>query len=162
MPVAVLMTPFAEWLQSEMDRRGVNKSQLAAYIGTKPSVVGAWFTEDRIPSTPMCARLASYLHLPEEAVLRRAGHLPPVPDDDSSERQSPIPPWLITVFEPLTPHERDVVAKIAEETAHGLLQLREARSAPEAPPTDESPPPPAPPQAPRRSRRTPGRQGDTE
>lgn len=76
--LAVLaMTPFAEWLETRMRARGITKSQLAAFIGSKPSTVGAWFTDDRIPSPEMCQRLAGYFGIPLEDVMRSAGHLPP-------------------------------------------------------------------------------------
>jgi DNA-binding XRE family transcriptional regulator len=117
MAVATLMTPFAEWLESEMRTRRVNKSQLAAYIDSRPQTVGAWFTDDRLPSTDLCRRLADYLHEPYEAVLRRAGHLPAGP----VEQAPSLPGWLSEVLDQLT--ERELRAVKASAVA--LLELRE-------------------------------------
>lgn len=142
------MTAFAQWLQLRMDARGVNQSQLAAYLETKPSTVGAWFTDDRLPSTAFCWRLAKYLHEPIETVLRAAGHLPPL---DTPEPEVEIIEELGVVLRTFTPQEQRRFALPAIELAAQLL--RETRAEYEAvPPADEAPPHPgdAPP------RRRPG------
>lgn len=113
------MTRFADWLETEMRMRGINKSQLAAYLDTSGSTVGAWFNDDRLPSTAMCRELARVLHVPVEQVLQLAEHLSegPIPAQE-------LPGWLTAVLEKLSLDELRVV----DATARGLLRVREEPS----------------------------------
>ncbi len=83
------VTKFAEWIGQELERRGLNQSQLAARIGLGSSAVNGWFTKGAIPGPRTCVRLAEFLHLPPEDVLQRAGHLPAPRDarDDPRPRE---------------------------------------------------------------------------
>ncbi len=71
------MTPFAEWMTKQMERRRMNQSQVATYIGLRPSGVNAWFTRDTIPTPATCAKLAELFHVTIDEVLAVAGHLAP-------------------------------------------------------------------------------------
>lgn len=62
-----------------MDRRRLNQSQVAEYVGLRPSGVNAWFSRGSIPKPETCRKLADYFKLPIDDVLRAAGHLPPEP-----------------------------------------------------------------------------------
>ncbi|MBK7086902.1 MAG: helix-turn-helix transcriptional regulator [Flavobacteriales bacterium] len=61
MPVAVLVRPFAVWLDRQMKDHRINQSQLAAYLDTSPSVVSAWLKGGVLPKPEMCAGLARVL-----------------------------------------------------------------------------------------------------
>lgn len=131
-----LMTRFAEWLDGELVTRRLNRSQLAAYLGSRPSTVGAWFTEDRIPSTALCAGLARVLHVPVEQVLRIAGHLP---ESDSPDAEPEIVPELRYELSRLTPGEQRRLVRAVEL----VLELREEKGGYDAaPPSPPSSPPP--------------------
>ena len=126
--MAATMTLFSDWLGQELSRRGSNRAKLAAGIDSKPQTISAWFNEGRIPSPEFCRRVARYLHVPEESVLRIAGHLSA---DDAPEEPS-LPAWLESLLTELDDFELHVV----EDTARGLLRLREERARYEAnPPT---------------------------
>lgn len=136
MPVALFVTPFAEWLDGELRARGWNQSQLAAYMGKRQQTISSWFTDDRIPQSDMCLSLAEVLRVPAEFVLQKAGHLPA----DYQFAEPELPAWLTQHLEKLTEDELRVV----DATARGLLAVREEREAYEANrPAPPEPPPPA-------------------
>lgn len=120
------MTPFAAWLQTQMrlNNFGQNRSKLARYLETGPSTVRAWFEMDVIPRPPMCKRIAEVLKVPEEEVLRIAGHL-------SADHPGPgdaLPSWLRDLL-PLLTQLDETESLVLEYSARGLLELREARAA---------------------------------
>lgn len=148
---AALMTPFAQWVDSRMKARGINQSQLAAYIDSTPSTVGAWFTKDQNASPELCWRLARYLHEPIETVLRAAGHLPPATEP---EPEIEIIPELGVMLRTFTPQEQRRFALPAIELAAQLL--RETR-APYAADQEAEAAPPRPAGEPPRRRQRPSR-----
>ena len=134
MPVAILMTPFAEWLEGELRARSWSRSYLAATIDKRPQTIYTWFNDDTIPSPELCQALARVLHVAPELVLQKAGHLPP----EAEVPEQPLPGWLIEVLEKLHPDDLRVVAA----TARGLLEVREEKGQYEAQaPTDPEAPP---------------------
>lgn len=136
MPLAVLMKPFAEWLEAELAARSMTQAKLAAYMGTGPSVVNAWLKGRTRPSTELCAALSRVLHIPYEVVLEQAGHGNP----DAPIPEPELPGWLTEILEKLNLDELRVV----DATARGLLRVREEPSTYEAsPPAAPPPPPPA-------------------
>lgn len=68
-------TGFAAWLGELLARRGISQSQLAAYIGMRPSAVSDWLAGKKRPAPASLRRLAAYAGVPAEEVLRIAGHL---------------------------------------------------------------------------------------
>lgn len=68
-----------------MDRRGLNQSQLAAYLEVHPSSVNAWVKGTSEPSPSSCAKLADLFHEPLAKVYALAGH--PSPDYVPSARE---------------------------------------------------------------------------
>lgn len=133
------MTPFAEWLEMRMRARGISKSQLAAFIGSRPSTVGAWFTHDAIPGTEMCQKLAGYFGVPLEDVMRAAGHLPP-----STRRvEEEIIPELQIRIRRYSPEEQRRWLLPAIELAQTLREpMEDAAGDPPARDDDEPPAPP--------------------
>lgn len=119
MATGVSMTAFADWLQTELDHRGWNQSRLAAYMGKRQQTVSAWFNDDRIPSPALCEILARTLRIPIDEVMRRAGHLPPSAEEDSSPE---IIPELRAVLAEMTPEEQRRFAQPAIALAQSLVQ----------------------------------------
>jgi DNA-binding XRE family transcriptional regulator len=141
---------FADWLRRQMDLAGFggNQSKLAAYLGTRPSTVNAWFTRGAVPSVVLCHRLAKVLRVPVDDVLRAAGH----PVSEPAETSSSLPSWLPSML-PLLEQLTDSEAMVLAETARGLLRLREERARYEA----QQPPAPQPPPAAEPAAPQPGR-----
>lgn len=135
--VAVLaMTPFAEWLETRMRSRGITKSQLAAFIGSRPSTIGAWFTHDAIPSTDLCQKLAGYFGVPLEDVMRAAGHLPPA----RITVEETIIPELQLRIRRFSPEDQRRYLLPAIELAQTLREPRAGEEAEPQGPDDEEPP----------------------
>lgn len=135
--LAVLaMTPFAEWLETRMRARGITKSQLAAFIGSRPSTIGAWFTHDAIPSTDLCQKLAGYFGVPLEDVMRAAGHLPPA----RVTVEETIIPELQLRIRRFSPEDQRRYLLPAIELAQTLREPREGEEAEPTAPDDEEPP----------------------
>lgn len=151
--VVALMTPFAEWLQRELDVRRINRSQLAAYMGRPSQTVSSWFNDDRIPRPDLCRDIAQALGMPLHEVLVAAGHWRTADGITfaHAEGTAALPAWLTEVLAPLDEHEM----KVVRATAQGLLLLREEREAAGAPDMPEEPISPAP--APRPHRPGPRR-----
>lgn len=108
---------FAEWLTAELTRRKLTRPQLAAYTGAASQTVNAWFTQDRLPSSDLCGKIAEVLHIPVEEVFIRAGHLA----EDHVYQQPDMPGWLTAALEGLEDWELQVVAA----TARGLREARQ-------------------------------------
>lgn len=68
-----------------MRLRRLNQSQVATYIGMRPSGVNVWFSRGSIPNPQTCIKLAEFLKVPAETVLRLAGHLPPEDEPSFAE-----------------------------------------------------------------------------
>lgn len=114
------MTPFAEWMTKQMERRRLNQSQVATYIGLRPSGVNAWFTRDTIPTPATCAKLAELFHVTIDEVLAVAGHLvPQAPVEGAIDEQ------VRQALARMTPEEQREFALPAIELAE--VFLRQAR-----------------------------------
>ena len=57
-----------------MDRRDLNQSQVAAYIGVEAATVNRWVLNKTTPSPSSCAKLAELFGEPVEKVYQLAGH----------------------------------------------------------------------------------------
>ena len=73
---------FQEWLQQELNERDWTYADLAdrAHIGK--STISMIMSEVRNPGSETCRAIARALTLPPEIVFRKAGLLPPTPDDE--------------------------------------------------------------------------------
>lgn len=107
--LAVQMTAFSDWLAGELARRGSNRAKLAAGIESKSQTVAAWFNEGRIPSPEFCRKVARYLHVPEEDVLRLAGHLSGEVASDAE-----MPDWA-SMLPSLTPKDAEFVGRLVAD-----------------------------------------------
>ena len=61
-----------------MRRRKRLPSQLAADLGVSHATVSRWLSDQDVPSTRSCQKLAEYSGVPVEKVLSIVGHLPTV------------------------------------------------------------------------------------
>jgi len=80
------MESLADWLQARMNRRGMNQSQMAAYLDTTPSTVNRWLQGKSVPNPESCRRLSDLFHEPLAKVYELAGH--PSPDYVPEPRQA--------------------------------------------------------------------------
>lgn len=111
-----------ELLSEALARRKLSERALSQYLGVSSNAVNAWRRGLRTPDPESCQRIASYLGLPLEDVLRAAGH--PAP----ASEPTPDPPWLSSLVAEmrsirLTPEEAEVLGV----TLRGLLALRQER-----------------------------------
>lgn len=71
------VSEFAEWLDTEIERRGISKRQAATQAGLNPGTLSGIINTGRI-SYVSALKIARLFRMPEEAVLARAG----LSDDD--------------------------------------------------------------------------------
>lgn len=66
-----------EFVRVELERRQLSQNALARAVGVDPPTVSRWLHPETpmVPSPESCGRLAEYLGLAPEDVLRAAGHL---------------------------------------------------------------------------------------
>lgn len=66
---------FADYLKGLMEQRRVGSQRaVATYIGATPTAVSRWLAGKHKPEPEYCRRIAVYFRVPEEEVLRAAGH----------------------------------------------------------------------------------------
>lgn len=70
---------FGRWLQRQLDRRELTKSDFARALDRAPARVSEWLNGDRVPSTRSCDLIADALSVDLDTVLAVAGHRP-MPD----------------------------------------------------------------------------------
>jgi transcriptional regulator with XRE-family HTH domain len=63
------------FLRELMRRRKLLPSQLAVELGVSHATMHRWLTDEDIPSTKACRRLAEYAGIPVQEVLATAGHI---------------------------------------------------------------------------------------
>ncbi len=80
------MTPLAQWLWGELQRRKESAREASLGAGLSHASIHR-FLAGRRPSPDSCRKLARYFQVPEEFVLQLAGHISPPPDQDIFLRQ---------------------------------------------------------------------------
>jgi len=76
------MDKFAEWVNSEVERRGWSFRETARRAGLSATAVSQVVGGQANPGLDFCIGLARALKIPPEQVLRRAGLLPPRAEGD--------------------------------------------------------------------------------
>lgn len=66
---------FSEYLRRILDRHQVRQGAAAKYVGVSDATMSRWLGDKSIPDPPQCRRIAEHFHIPEQEVLRAAGHL---------------------------------------------------------------------------------------
>jgi len=110
--------PIVSFLQNLMGRRKRLPSQLAADLGVSHTTVKRWLSEDDIPNTWSCQKLAEYSGVPVEKILSLTGHLPRIAETilpkwpefrEYAQRKYPheLDEDLITMIEDLIERRRE-------------------------------------------------------
>jgi transcriptional regulator with XRE-family HTH domain len=89
---------FSQWLQEQMNERGLSQSDLARLAGVTRSSINGILVGTRGPGPDLCNAIARGLKLPPEVVFRAAGLLPPKPNaeptvEEASYKLSQLPDW---------------------------------------------------------------------
>ena len=95
---------FAEWLQSEIDRRGWSQSDCARACDLNRAVINKLLNGKCKPQPATLTAIARGFKIPVETAYRAAGYLPPNPDLDDSTQQ------LIHIFKSIQSIQRRTTA----------------------------------------------------
>lgn len=79
---------FITWLNNELDKLGWNYSELARRSGLTTSGVSVFVTRQRNPTWHFCAKIARALDFSEDFVFRKAGLLPPLPQETAEIQET--------------------------------------------------------------------------
>jgi transcriptional regulator with XRE-family HTH domain len=75
------MNEFSEWLLEEIEKRGLNYSEIGRRGGPSHARISQVVSGDK-PGLDFCTDLARAFRISPESVLRRAGHIPPKPEEE--------------------------------------------------------------------------------
>ena len=95
---------FAEWLQSEIDKRGWSQSDCARACELNRAVINKLLNSKSKPQPVTLIAIARGFKLPVETAYRAAGLLPPTNDSDETTRE------LIHIFQSLQSPQRKATA----------------------------------------------------
>src|SRR5690348_18807 len=91
------MPKFSEWLNEQIQRKGIGINQLASYTGLSPSTISKARLDQRRPEPETVIRLAKYFQVDEDWLLAVAGHRSGVdPEQEWSKVQNPQLRALLT------------------------------------------------------------------
>ena len=99
--VIMFLMEFSEWLQNEMDNRGLSQNKVAKMAGISQGAIAHIINGRRNPGVDVCEGIAYAFKLPPEYVFRKAGLLPPVRD------RNPTDDELLYLFDQLSENEQD-------------------------------------------------------
>jgi len=103
---------FSEWLQIELDKRGLNQSQLAKMAGISRGTISNIMNENRGIGEDSLLSIAKGLKLPAITVLRAAGILPEEPE------YIPLLDEWDAIFYELTTEDQQEILEIARMKAN--------------------------------------------
>jgi transcriptional regulator with XRE-family HTH domain len=95
---------FAEWLQSEIDKRGWSQSDCARACELNRAVINKLLNGKSSPQPVTLIAIARGFKIPPETAYRAAGLLPPNTDSDETTRE------LIHIFQSLQSPQRRATA----------------------------------------------------
>ena len=95
---------FAEWLQSEIDKRGWSQSDCARACELNRAVINKLLNGKSRPQPATLMSIARGFKIPVETAYRAAGLLPPSSDGDETTRE------LIHIFQSLQSPQRRATA----------------------------------------------------
>lgn len=95
-----MRTPFAVWLNQEIESRGWKPKDFSDQVGTSKATVSRWLSGKNQPTLHV-ADVARALQLPIEVIYQRMGERPGQlpPDQGQKERESK----LLTIYRRLPP-----------------------------------------------------------
>ena len=98
------------WIWRELDERGWSARYLGRQLEVSYTHAARLANEEQPLTTEMCKRLASVFEMTEEDVMRKAGHLSPLPDGyDRLDEQR-----LVELYRALSLGERGQLMRFAE------------------------------------------------
>ena len=95
---------FAEWLQSEIDKRGWSQSDCARAADLNRAVINKLLNGKCKPQPTTLLAIARAFRMPAETAYRAAGLLPPSPDLDDSTAE------LVYIFNSIQSPQRKTTA----------------------------------------------------
>jgi transcriptional regulator with XRE-family HTH domain len=84
----------ADQIRDEMQKRGLTQSMAAEELGVPQSILNRWLSGQHVPSAQHCPRVAAFLGISREEVMRMAGHWEDEPDDEA-KGQRRDPEWEV-------------------------------------------------------------------
>jgi transcriptional regulator with XRE-family HTH domain len=106
-----------EWIQENLAERGWSQSELARRSNLSSTTISDVLSGSAKPGFNFCKGVAQALGVPTEEVLRKAGLLPPEPEETTTTRE------LMRSFSQLTVEEQRMVI----EMIHGLYERRKRK-----------------------------------
>jgi transcriptional regulator with XRE-family HTH domain len=82
-PIYMRKENFIDWLEKQLREREWTQADLARNGSMNQSVISNLVNGKRNPGKDVCVAIARALHLPPEEVFRRAGLLPPKPEENA-------------------------------------------------------------------------------
>jgi transcriptional regulator with XRE-family HTH domain len=73
---------FSEWLEREIERRGLSQAELAREAKVTRAAINGVLTGARGPGKDLCLAIARAFKIPPEVVFQKAGLLPDRPEQD--------------------------------------------------------------------------------
>jgi transcriptional regulator with XRE-family HTH domain len=124
---------FIAWLEEEMEQRRWQKSDLSRASGISHSAISLVLSGDRGIGPDFCNGIARAFRIPPEEVFRRAGILPPLPEEDDELRRQLVERFIRLPIEKRREVLSYVIWKIQEsrlEDMPGLADNGTDRSVP--------------------------------
>lgn len=125
MPMGNLIE-FAEWLKKEMEKRGLRQVDLARRTGIGTGQISRILNMERGVGPESAVAIARALKIPPETVFRKAGLLPPAPDEPLDH--TPKVREIVHLYEQLEDRDQDEVLAIVRTIVEEKL-LRYAQQA---------------------------------
>lgn len=112
-----MVNEFITWLTKELNDRGWTNSELARRSELVPSTVSMVISGKTNPGLEFCLGVARAFGLPPEAVLRKAGLLPPLPAAVEGEQE------VIGILRTLTAGQRNIILSMLRALAPQVYSL---------------------------------------
>lgn len=110
------MDDFGAWLQHELDERNLTYRKAGQKGGISNSMISKVINGHANPGLDFCEGIARALKIPTQEVMRRAGLLPPLPEDKKGDYQRSIEKLLALDHERLGYAERLLDTLLLEQT----------------------------------------------
>jgi transcriptional regulator with XRE-family HTH domain len=91
------MGKLSDWVRKELKERGLTQNQVAVYANVGQATISDLLNKEHVPKVETLFRLADLFGVSRVDVLRLAGHLPPIPVEDSDEAD-PLVEALLAEF----------------------------------------------------------------
>ncbi len=122
---------FAAWLTQQLRQRGWTQGQLILQSGTtdedrlSSATVSRYSTGKMLPDAASCQKIARAFNLPVELVLRKAGLIDPLPDEDWLQRAIDNLAYAVDVGQLSEDGRSAIVAQLERERRLQKLKLEE-------------------------------------